>query len=92
MISQIRMDQKNCIRVEEPFSFNILGRSASNLDGQFLSSRLLVDALLRMESNERDKQELVQLFKDYYDGKGSFEKNIISCFCKKVELICFDII
>ncbi|CAF3344581.1 unnamed protein product [Rotaria sp. Silwood2] len=63
LISVIRMGQKYRVRIEEPMTINILDRSSTDLNGQFLHSQLLIDVLIQMKSNEQDKRELIELCK-----------------------------
>ena len=60
------MDQKSRAKIEEPLSLNILERSSTGLNGEFLHSQLLINVLLRMKPNEKDKQDLVALCKNEY--------------------------
>ena len=59
---------------KEPISFNAFnansdtGKSTIGLNGDFLNSRLLIDCLLRMNANETDKDELIDLLRQQYEG------------------------
>ena len=59
---------------KEPISFNTFnansdtGKSTTGLNGDFLNSRLLIDCLLRMNANETDKDELIDLLQQQYEG------------------------
>ena len=67
LIVQIKQDQQSRIKVEEPLSFNVYAvqgsaiQSTTGLNGNFIHSLLLIDVLLRMKTNETDKQELISL-------------------------------
>ena len=66
LIHRIRIDHKNRTKAEEPLSLNILDRSSTGLNGQFLHSQLLIYVLLKMNPNERDKCDLIALCKNEY--------------------------
>ena len=72
LISQIRSDQavRSRKKIDEPFpmNFNEFEQSTSDLSGQFIHSELLLDCLLRMQSNSTDKNELIALCQKYYQG------------------------
>ena len=72
LISQIRSDQavRTRKKIDEPFpmNFNEFEQSTSDLGGQFIHSELLLDCLLRMQSNPTDKSELISLCRKYYQG------------------------
>ena len=59
---------------KEPISFNAFnpnsdtGKFTIGLNGDFLNSRLLIDCLLRMNANEKDKDELIDLLRQQYEG------------------------
>ena len=63
--------------MKEPLLINIFstsdgaGKSTTGLNGQFVYSQLLIDFLLRMKSNERDKNELISVLKKEYIGNRS---------------------
>ncbi len=63
LISKIQSNQIN--KIDELISINIFnssdghGQSASEVNGQFLHSQLLIDALLRMKSTKTDQDELI---------------------------------
>ncbi len=72
LISQIKQNQKHQIKVDEPLAFNIyavhdnVDQSITGLNGHFVHSLLLIDVLLRMKTNQTDKQQLVSLFNNEY--------------------------
>ena len=76
LIAQIQSDQMRRIqnKVDEPISINIFntnagqGQSTSGLNGQFVHSQLLLDCLLRMKSTSTDKNELIELCQQEYQG------------------------
>jgi hypothetical protein len=70
------MDQKSRIKFEESLSLNILDRSSTSLNGEFLHSQLLIDVLLRMKPNEKDKRDLIALCKNEYENKDVFKKDV----------------
>ncbi|CAF4053229.1 unnamed protein product [Rotaria sp. Silwood2] len=75
LINIIRMDQKCRVRLEEPLGINVLDRSSTALNGEFLHSQLLIDVLIRMKPNEQDKTELIEMCKIEYKDKGLFKKD-----------------
>ncbi|CAF1065697.1 unnamed protein product [Adineta steineri] len=74
LVSQLTTDHKIQKKVEEPLSINILttnvdaGKSTTGVNGQFVYSQILIDCLLRLRSNEIDKNELINLYKNEYEG------------------------
>ncbi|CAF1099350.1 unnamed protein product [Adineta steineri] len=74
LVTQITTHHKIQKKVEEPLSINIFttnvgaGKSTIRVNGQFVFSQILVDCLLRLESNEIDKNELINLCKNEYEG------------------------
>ena len=70
---------------KEPISFNTFnansdtGKSTTGLNGDFLNSRLLIDCLLRMNANETDKDELIDLLRQQYEGNDN-QLNIVEEF------------
>ncbi|CAF3876545.1 unnamed protein product [Rotaria sp. Silwood1] len=74
--------------MEEPLWINILfatsdtGKSTTGINGQFVFSQLLIDCLLRLQSNEMDKKELISYCEKEYENNRTelanlreFEKN-----------------
>jgi tetratricopeptide (TPR) repeat protein len=65
------------MKEEQPLLINIFstndsaGKSTTGLNGQFVYSQLLIDCLLRMKSNEMDKNELISLCEREYEGNNS---------------------
>ncbi|CAF4226264.1 unnamed protein product [Rotaria magnacalcarata] len=68
LIDVIRVDQKHRSRNEESLGIDILDRSSTELNGDFLHSKLLIDVLIRMKSNEQDQNEFIELLKTEYKG------------------------
>ncbi|CAF2118388.1 unnamed protein product [Rotaria magnacalcarata] len=66
LIDIIRVDQKNRGRNEEALAMDILDRSSTELNGDFLHSQLLIDVLIRMKASQQDKNELLALLKKEY--------------------------
>ena len=75
LIDIIRVDQKNRGRNEEALAMDILDRSSTELNGEFLHSQLLIDVLIRMKPSQQDKNELLTLLKKEYKTKGLFKKD-----------------
>ena len=61
-------------QIDEPISINIFNtdrvrdQSSTELNGHFIFSHTLIDILLRMPTNDADKNELIDLCKDEYEG------------------------
>ncbi|CAF1097868.1 unnamed protein product [Adineta steineri] len=74
LVSQITADHKIQKKVEEPLSINIFttnvdaGKSTTGVTGQFIFSQILIDCLLRLKSNEIDKNEFINLCQNEYEG------------------------
>ncbi|CAF0738460.1 unnamed protein product [Adineta steineri] len=74
LVSQITTDHKIQKKVEEPLPINIFttnvdaGKSTTGVNGQFVFSQILVDCLLRLESTETDKNELINCCQNEYVG------------------------
>ncbi|CAF4259259.1 unnamed protein product, partial [Rotaria magnacalcarata] len=84
LINVIRADQKRRGRIEEPIAMNILDRTLTELNGEFLHYRLLVDALIRMKPNEQDQKELIELLRKEYEGN-EYELKLVNEFGKGYE-------
>lgn len=72
LIHMIRIDQKDRIRFEEPVTFHILNRSLADCNGNFLHFQMLVDVLIFMKPNEKDKRDLIELCKKEYQDNKSY--------------------
>ncbi|CAF4207884.1 unnamed protein product, partial [Adineta steineri] len=74
LVSQITTDHKSQKKVEEPLSINIFttnvdaGKSTTGVNGQFVFSQILVDCLLQLKSTDIDKNELINLCENEYEG------------------------
>ncbi|CAF1039415.1 unnamed protein product [Adineta steineri] len=74
LVTQIRTHHTIQKKVEEPLSINIFttnvgaGKSTIRVNGQFVFSQILIDCLLRLKSTEIDKNELINLCKNEYEG------------------------
>lgn len=55
-------------KVEEPLSFNIytIGKSTTGVNGEFIVSQILIDCLLRLKPTQKDKNELIDRFRNEY--------------------------
>ncbi|CAM4800354.1 unnamed protein product [Rotaria magnacalcarata] len=84
LINVIRAEQKRRGRIEEPIAMNILDRTSTELNGEFLHYRLLVDALIRMKPNEQDQKELIELLRKEYEGN-EYELKLVNEFGKGYE-------
>ncbi|CAF3804426.1 unnamed protein product [Rotaria sordida] len=77
LVSRITADHKIQKVVEEPLSINIFnGQSIAGINGKFVFSQVLIDCLLRLESDEKDKTELIKRCKKTYDGNNIELRNI----------------
>ena len=70
---------------KEPISFSIFNaasgteKSTTGFNGDFLNFRLLMDCLLRMNANEKDKDGLINVLRKEYEGNDS-QLNVIDEF------------
>jgi hypothetical protein len=82
LISRIKVDHKVLKKVEEPLSINIFttsggaGKSTAGVNGQFVFSQVLIDCLLRLKTNPTDKNELITLCKNEYNGNNDERNNL----------------
>ncbi|CAF1363230.1 unnamed protein product, partial [Adineta steineri] len=73
LVSQIHEDYKNPRKIEEPIWMNMFttvndaGKSTTGINGQFAFSQLLLDCLLRLKSNENDRNELISYCEKEYE-------------------------
>ncbi|CAF1296714.1 unnamed protein product, partial [Adineta steineri] len=74
LVSQIKVDHKNQKKVEEPlpiytFTTSVdAGKSTTGVNGQFVFFQILIDCLLRLKSNEIDRNELFNCCQNEYAG------------------------
>ncbi|CAF1356904.1 unnamed protein product [Rotaria sordida] len=74
LISRIKADHKIQKIVEEPLSINIFtassgaGTSTMGVNGQFVFYQVFIDCILRLKSTEKDKEELINVCKQQYQG------------------------
>ncbi|CAF0899531.1 unnamed protein product [Adineta steineri] len=82
LVSQITTDHKIQKKVEEPFSIYTFttsvgaGKSTTGVNGQFVFSQILVDCLLQLKSTEVDKNELINLCVNEYEGNHTELNNL----------------
>jgi hypothetical protein len=82
LISRISADYKIQGKVEEPFSFNIYasntdeGKSTTGINGQFVFLHILIDCLLQLKFTPIDKDELINCFRNAYQGNHSQLSNL----------------
>ncbi|CAF1393080.1 unnamed protein product [Rotaria magnacalcarata] len=79
LIDAIQVDQKHQSRNEQPLSIDILDRSSTELNGEFLHSQLLIDVIIGMKPNKQDQNELIGLLMKEYQGNES-ELKIVTEF------------
>ncbi len=83
LISKIKLDYVIQKKIEEPLSINMFsttdgaGKSTKGVNGEFVFFQLLIDCLLRMRSNQMDKNELITLCKKEYENNDSELNNIV---------------
>jgi len=64
------------MKLEEPITINVFtatdnpDQSTIDLNGDFLHSLLLIDALLRLKSTETEKQEFISFCSKQYEESG----------------------
>ena len=74
LITQIKSDQNTQLKVNEPIAINVFtvtdnpDQSTTELNGDFLHSLLLIDALLRLKPAETNKQQLISYCYDQCKG------------------------
>ena len=79
LVDQVLSDQKIKARnrVDEFISINVFNtisheeKSTTGLNGQFVHSQLLIDRLLCMKPKATDKNDLINLCKQFYKGNSS---------------------
>ncbi|CAF4210440.1 unnamed protein product, partial [Adineta steineri] len=77
LVSQIHEDHKNPRKMEEPVWMNMFttisdaGKSTTGINGQFAFFQVLLDCLLRLKSNENDRNELISYCEKEYEGNQS---------------------
>ncbi len=73
LVSRIKADFKIQMKNDEPLSMNMLttGKSAIDIDGQFVFSQVLIDCLLRLKCSDIDRDELISCLKVEYDGNAA---------------------
>ncbi|CAF3071788.1 unnamed protein product, partial [Rotaria sp. Silwood2] len=82
LISKLQSDQKGRALVEESLPIDIFhltaipDQSTTMLNGNFVHSQLLIDILLRIETNRTDINPLVSFCKKFYKGNKSQLRNI----------------
>lgn len=73
LITEIRADERPRMKLEEPMTINVFtttdnpDQSTTDLNGDFLHSLLLIDALLRLKSIETEKQEFISFCTKHYE-------------------------
>ncbi len=68
LISRIKLDHTIQGKEEEPLSMNMFNKSTTSINGQFVFCQLLVDCLLRLKTNDIDKDELISYCETEYNG------------------------
>ena len=78
LVRRIKADytKREHMQVQEPLPINVFtindeGESSTILNGQFVSSQLLIDVLLRMKQTSTDKNELIDICKKKYENNNS---------------------
>ncbi len=74
LLSQLTADHKIQKQIEEPLSLNFFkagvgaSKSTSGVNSQFVFFQILIDYILRLKSTQTDKDELINLFQNEYEG------------------------
>ena len=76
IVQAINIDQtRRRFNVEDPIIFNTINedkeRSTTDLNGEFMFSRLFLDTLIRMKFNQSDRNEFINLCKTQYQANVS---------------------
>ncbi|CAF1053656.1 unnamed protein product [Adineta ricciae] len=77
LIDHIKTNQNNQTKADEPLSINIFNsngasdQSTTELNGNFLHSLLLIDVLLRLKPNDKDKDQFITLCKQHFHDNHS---------------------
>ncbi len=79
LVSKIEQDQNIRERRQTTPMVSIFERSSTNINGGFLHSELIVDALVRMNSYPIDKSRLIEIYRKQYEGN-SAQLNFINEF------------
>ncbi|CAF1098951.1 unnamed protein product [Adineta ricciae] len=72
LIDHIKTNQNNQTKADEPLSINIFNstgtsdQSTTEINGHFLHSLLLIDVLLRIKPNDKDKHQLITLCREHF--------------------------
>jgi len=77
--SKIRYDHRIQKQIKEPLAVNIFssdGKSTTQIDGHFVFFQVIINCLLRLKPNETDKNELISLFQNAYQGNKNELKNL----------------
>lgn len=91
LVSHIRADFGKQKNIDEPWSINMFtstddaGTSTTGVNGHFSYSQVLLDCLLRMKSDQSDRDELISCCSTEYEGNAcqsdhirEFEENYSS--------------
>jgi hypothetical protein len=79
VVSKIEEDQNIRERRQTKPLVTIFERSSTNINGGFLHSELIVDALVRMNSYPTDKSQLIEICRKQYEDNLA-QLNIINEF------------
>jgi len=82
LIKRIAIDQKKRLEnpIDEPLKISIMpDQSTSKLNGEFLHFQLLIDCLLRMKTDETNRQELIDFIRQIYKFNSS-QLNLVKEF------------
>lgn len=79
IVSKIEKDQNIRERKQAAPLVTVFDRSSTNIDGNFLHSELIIDALVRMNSYPNDKYEFIQICRKQFKDNPA-QLNIINEF------------
>ena len=82
LVARIQSDRERRKKGDEPILFTVQGQSTSELNGEFVHSQIFIDVLLRIKSNQSDKDEFLARCKKTYKGNDS-ELTIVREFSRK---------
>lgn len=68
LVDTIRSDRERRKKGDEPILFAVQGQSTSELNGEFVHSQIFIDVLLRIKSEQADRNEFISRCNKIYKG------------------------